>query len=113
MRDLSGEHLSVAKALYQLDFYLQTLELPFTVRDLYRSAYERRRGDRYDDRWLDHLAENPDVAQSLDEPFTTSTIVETLMRTGHEPIVRALVREVRRADIRYVQAYLMGTPRTR
>ncbi|MCL6516227.1 hypothetical protein [Alicyclobacillus sp.] len=113
MRNLSGEHLSVAKALYQLDFYLRTLELPFTVRDLYRRAYERRRGDRYDDRWLDHLAENPEVAESVDEPFTTSTIVETLMRTGHEPIVRALMREVRRADIRYVQAYMIATPRRR
>ncbi|MCL6627362.1 MAG: hypothetical protein K6T68_12350, partial [Alicyclobacillus shizuokensis] len=67
----SGEHLSVAKALYQLNFYLEVLNLPVTVKDLYQRAYRQRRGEQFDDRWLEHLEENPEVVESLDEPFTT------------------------------------------
>ncbi|MCL6637385.1 MAG: hypothetical protein K6T26_05505 [Alicyclobacillus sp.] len=111
MGNIGGEHLSVAKALYQLSFYLKALNLPFSIQDIYRQAYQKRRGDRYDDRWLSHLHENPDVAASIDEPFTTSTIVETLMRTGHEPIVRVLMREVRKRNIQFTQAYMIGSPR--
>lgn len=110
---MNGEHLSVAKALYQLNFYLRVLGLPFTVTDLYAAAYQQRRGSQYDDRWLSVLHENPDVEAALQEPFTTQTIIETLMRTGHEPIVRALMREVRKRDIHFTQAYMIGTPRKR
>lgn len=111
MSNLGGEHLSVAKTLYQLNFYLRTLGLPLTVNDLYRMAYKERRGDHYDDRWLSCLQDNPDVVDSLDEPFTTQSIIETLMRTGHEPIVRVLMREVRKRDIGFTQAYMIGMPR--
>jgi len=110
MPSAGGEHLSVAKALYQLNFYLNTLGLPFTIVNLYERAYRARRGDNYDARWLDHLEENPEVTHSLEEPFTTHTIVETLMRTGHEPLVRALMREVRRHGVEFTQAYMIGMP---
>jgi len=106
-----GQHLSVSKALYQLDFYLQTLNMQLTITDIYALAYKKKRGDHYDDRWLATLSENPDVSDSIQEPFTTHTIVETLMRTGHEPIVRALLREVRRRKITFTQAYMLGMPR--
>lgn len=82
-----------------------------TVRDLYEKAYRERRGERYDDRWLNHLQENPEVSEALSDSFTASTIVETLMRTGHEPMVRALMKEIRRRNIRFTQAYMMGMPR--
>jgi hypothetical protein len=111
MPSFGGEHLSVAKALYQLNFYLKTLDLPLTVTDLYERAYRNRRGDHYDDRWLSVLHENPDVVDSIEDPFTTHTIVETLMRTGHEPIVRALMKEVRKNKIGFTQAYMIGMPR--
>lgn len=113
MPNSGGEHLSVAKALYQLDFYLQTLEMPLSVVDIYEKAYKAKRGDYYDDRWLITLAENPDVVDSIQEPFTTHTIIETLMRTGHEPIVKVLLREVRRRKINFTQAYMIGMPRRR
>ncbi|WP_026974144.1 hypothetical protein [Alicyclobacillus contaminans] len=111
MPSTGGEHLSVAKALYQLDFYLRTLNMPLTVVDLYERAYKTRRGDHYDDRWVVCLHENPDVAASIEEPFTTQTIIETLMRTGHEPIVRALMKEVRKRKIVFTQAYMIGLPK--
>lgn len=111
MPRFGGEHLSVAKALVQLNFYLQTLELPITVKDLYERAYKNRRGDHYDDRWLAGLQDNPDTADALEESFTSATIIETLMRTGHEPIVRALMKEIRRRDIQFTQAYMIGMPR--
>lgn len=111
MDESQSKHLSVAKALYQLDFYLKTLHLPITVQDLYERAYRNRRGLLYDDRWLSALPESPEVAGTLDEPFTTHTIVETLMRTGHEPIVRALMREVRTRDIGFTHAYMIGMHR--
>ncbi|MBX6352354.1 MAG: hypothetical protein IRZ10_03380 [Thermoflavifilum sp.] len=113
MNQSHGEHLSVAKTLYQLDFYLRILDLPFTVRDLYEAAYKRRRGARYDDRWLDTLEDNPEVAESIHEPFTAQTIIDTLMRTGHTPIVMALMREIRRRRIGFSQAYLREAPRRR
>ncbi len=109
----SGEHLSVAKALYQLNFYLEILNLPITVKDLYRRAYRQQRNDQFDDRWLDHLEENPEVVESLDEPFTTQTIIEVLMKTGHQPLVRALMREVRRRDIGVSHAYMFGHTKRR
>ncbi|MCF8564820.1 hypothetical protein LLE49_08765 [Alicyclobacillus tolerans] len=108
-----GEHLSVAKALYQLNFYLGVLNIPLTVKDIYETAYRNRRGDFYDDRWLSTLDQNPDVADCIQEPFTTQTIIETLMRTGHEPIVRVLMREVRKRNIGFTQAYMIGMPRRR
>lgn len=113
MPEFRGEHLSVAKTFYQLNFYLRAVGLPFTVSDLYAAAYRERRGANYDDRWIQCLGDNPDVTESLSEPFTTHTIVETLMRTGHEPVVRALMREVRRHGIGFTQAYMAGSPRSR
>ncbi|MDQ0189288.1 hypothetical protein JI721_00115 [Alicyclobacillus cycloheptanicus] len=113
MSSFGGEHLSVAKTFYQLNFYLRTLGLPFTVTDLYAMAYKERRGTHYDDRWLDCLGDNPEVNEALSEPFTTHTIVETLMRTGHEPVVRALMRTVRRHGIGFTQAYMVASPRGR
>lgn len=112
MPTFGGEHLSVAKTLYQLDFYLRTIGLPVTVIDLYAMAYQERRGDNYDDRWLAHLGDTPQVRDSLSEPFTTHTIIETLMRTGHEPMVRALMRIVRRHQIGFTQAYMVASPRS-
>jgi hypothetical protein len=109
----SGEHLSVAKALYQLNFYLRILGLPVTVKDLYERAYRQRRGEQFDDRWLEHLEENPEVVGALDEPFTTQTIIEVLMKTGHQPLVRALMREVRQRDIGVSHAYMIGSTRRR
>lgn len=111
MPTFGGEHLSVAKAFVQLDCYLDMIGLPMTVRHLYEKAYRDRRGERYDDRWLNHLQENPDISEALSEPFTASSIVETLMRTGHEPIVRALMKEIRRRNIQFTQAYMIGMPR--
>lgn len=111
MPKFGGEHLSVAKALAQLECYLSALDLRITVRDLYERAYKNRRGDYYDDRWLHHLDDNPDVQDALDESFTASSIIETLMRTGHEPMIRALMKEVRKRNIQFTQAYIIGTPR--
>ncbi|MCY0889140.1 MAG: hypothetical protein OWQ59_11885 [Alicyclobacillaceae bacterium] len=103
-----GDHLSVAKALYQLEFYLQQLNLGVTIRDLYERAYRTKRGDRYDDRWLTVLDENLEVRESLSEPFTTQSVLEVLMRTGHEPLVRTLMREIRNQKIGFTHMYLIG-----
>ncbi len=111
MSNLSGEHLSVAKALYQLGFYLRQLNIETTVQDLYGMAYRERRGEQFDDRWIGILDENPDVVRSLEEPFTTQNIVEILMRTGHEPLVRTLMREIRRHKIGFSQLYMIGSSR--
>lgn len=109
MANFGAEHLSVAKALYQLEFYLRQLNLSVSVKDLYRTAYQERRGEQYDDRWLDVLEENPEVCGAVDEPFTTQNIVETLMRTGHEPIVRALMKEIRKQNIGFSQLYMIAS----
>ncbi|GGJ04569.1 hypothetical protein GCM10010885_12210 [Alicyclobacillus cellulosilyticus] len=110
MSESAREHLSVAKAFYQLEFYLRMVHAPFTVKDLYERAYRKRRKDQYDDRWLSCLDENPEVQSALDEPFTAHTIIETLMRTGHRPVVRALLKEIRRHHIIYTEAYMVGMP---
>lgn len=107
------DHLSVAQALYQLNFYLQCLGLSWTVKDIYKEAYQTRRGDAYKDAWLDVLAEDPAVCASLDEPFTTHSIMETLLRTGHEHLVRALIRRIRAEEIGFAHAYLAGSRRKR
>jgi hypothetical protein len=96
------------QALYQLDFYLKTLNLPFTVKDLYRKAYQGRLGPHYSDEWLDDLEHDPDVQEGMQEAFTTQSIIETLMRNGHEPIVRVLLRETRKLGIGFSQAYIVS-----
>jgi hypothetical protein len=96
------------QALYQLDFYLKALNLPFSVKDLYRKAYAERLGPHYSDDWLDDLEHDPDVQEGMNEPFTTKTIIETLMKNGHESIIRALLRETRNLGIGFTQAYIIG-----
>lgn len=102
------DHRSVAQAFYQLNFYLQTIGVSFTIKDLYRAAYFETRKDRYQDEWLNHLEEDPHVLESMKEPFTTYSIAETLIRTGHEPILRALMNRARDENIGFTQAYIVG-----
>lgn len=109
-----GEHLSVAKALYQLESYLNQLDASFDIYYLYAAAYKERRGSQYDERWLYYLDDNPEVENCLDEPFTLQTVVDTLLRTGHEPIVRALMRSFRKEQVGITHRFLFGaTPRRR
>lgn len=105
------DHLSVAQALYQLEFYLQTLQLSFNVKDIYKEAYEQKRGAAYKDDWLDVLSDNPAVKTSIDEPFTTHTIAETLLRTGHDQLVRVLIKRIQEAQIGFTHAYIVGMER--
>lgn len=107
------DHLSVAQALYQLKFYLECLGLTFTVKDIYKEAYEARRGDAYKDAWLDVLQEDPAVCASIQEPFTTQSIIETLLKTGHDHLVRALARRIREEGIGFAHVYLAGSRRKR
>lgn len=109
----SSDHRSVAQALYQLDFYLHTIQAPFSIKDLYRGAYEERRGERYDDAWLDHLEDDPHIPDCLEQPFTAHTIVETLLQTGHEAILRQLIKRIRKEGIGFTQAYISGAGRRR
>ncbi|AEJ43341.1 hypothetical protein [Alicyclobacillus acidocaldarius] len=111
MGDISGDHVSVAKALYQLDFYLEQIDAPFDIYDLYEEAYRELRGKYYDETWLDHLEDHPHVRESLDENFTLQTIVDALLRTGHEPVVRALMRSFRREQISVTQRFIDGASR--
>jgi hypothetical protein len=114
LANFQSEHLSVAKALYQLEFYLDQLDAPFDIYHLYAAAYQEQRGSQYDERWLYCLDDNPEVENCLDESFTLQTIVDTLLRTGHEPIVRALMRSFRKEHIAISQMFLIGaTPRRR
>lgn len=108
MRSGSESEQEVAKAFLQLDFYLKTLQLPFTVKDLYRRAYQKRLGDDYNDRWIDWLAGDPKYEGALHEPFTAYTIIQTLKKHGHEPVIYALYRLTRRMEIGYSHAYVIG-----
>ncbi len=105
------DHRSVAQALYQLDFYLKTVGFSFRVKDLYRAAYRELRGQHYSDEWLDHLESDPRVAESIQKPFTTHTIAETLLLTGHHPILREMMRRLREEGIGFTQAYIAGSER--
>lgn len=107
------ERLSVAQTFYQLDFYLEAIGMPFRVKDLYREAYQEQRGEQYHETWLDHLAEDARVQASLDEAFTTHTIVENLLRTGHEPVLRRLIESIREHSVGFSQAYIVGAHRRR
>lgn len=110
MTDNDENRLSLAKAIHQLNFYLHTLGVPFSATDLYKKAYAKRES-ALEDVWLQDMSEIPEVMTALDEPFTTVTIVETLMRTGYSSVIRVLMREIRHQKITYSQAYIMATPR--
>lgn len=105
---LYGYEYSADQALFQLDFYLKALELPFSVKDLYRQAYQKRLGPHYSEDWLDDLEHDPDVQAGMELPFTTQTIISTLMRNGYDAIVRHLLRETRRIGIGYVETTMTG-----
>lgn len=98
----------VAKALLQLQFYLKTLRLPVTVKDLYRRAYKNRFGGFYSDQWLDLLEQDPDIQPCLDEPFTMQSIIETLVEYDHKPILFALVRYAHQLNIGFSHRYVIG-----
>lgn len=111
MNSANQDHLSVARALFQLQFYLDAVGVPITVKELYRRAYQEKRGAFYRDEWLDHLRDDPRVASCTEESFTTHTIAETLVRTGHEPILRQLIKVIREQNIGFLQAYIVGSKR--
>lgn len=104
----SENEKEVAKALLQLDFYLQTLQLPVTVKDLYRRAYLNRLGEYYNDRWIDLLKDDTEFETCLEEPFTLQTILETLVENGHKPILFALVRFAHQMDVGFSHRYVIG-----
>lgn len=99
---------TVAKAFIQLDFYMKVLSVPLTVKSIYETAYKKRLGSYYSDTWLLKLENHPGKESFLNERFTVQSIIETLMKSGYEPFIRVLLREVKRRDIEYTQAYIMG-----
>ncbi|PWI58236.1 hypothetical protein [Sulfoacidibacillus thermotolerans] len=102
------EHYSVARAFYQLDFYLEAINAPFSIKDLYRRAYAEKRKDHFDDQWLDHLADDEHIRESLEDSFTAHTIVETLLKTGHEAVLRQLIKHLRKERIHFAEVYISG-----
>ncbi|RIV29335.1 hypothetical protein D2Q93_00350 [Alicyclobacillaceae bacterium I2511] len=110
MPENDEDRLSLVKAIHQLNFYLHTLGVPFTAIDLYKRANTKRESN-LEEVWLQDVSQIPEAVKALDEPFTTVTIVETLMRTGYSSVVRVLMREIRHQKITYSQAYIMATPR--
>ncbi len=105
------EHYSVARAFYQLEFYLDAISAPFTIKDLYRNAYAEKRKDHYDDKWLDHLEDDARITESLEDSFTAHTIVEALLKTGHEAVLRQLIKHLRKERIHFTQLYISGAGR--
>ncbi|GAX90591.1 hypothetical protein EFBL_2218 [Effusibacillus lacus] len=104
----SESEREVAKAFVQLGFYLKALNMPFTVKDIYRRAYKERLGNAYSDDWIDCLTDDPEVQECLEEPFTVYSVAKTLKEYGHAPINYALYRMIRRLDIYYSHAYVIS-----
>ncbi|UOF89413.1 hypothetical protein LSG31_16120 [Fodinisporobacter ferrooxydans] len=102
---------AVLKAFFQLNFYIQALELPFTVEELYREAYQTEHGANYNEDWLEIIHHDKYFADVLDEPFTTHTFIETLLRAGHDRIVKLLMKRVRDYGVGFAHAYVMGISR--
>lgn len=101
----------VRKACFLLQQYLNALDVHFNVRSLYEQAYRKRLGIDYDPTFLLNLEQDPRLQSAKDEPYTTQTIIETLLQFGHEPLVRTLLRETRKLNIGFTQAYIMGYSR--
>lgn len=108
MSTYSSSDYEVVKACYQLQLYLSTLNLPFTVRSLYEKAYKSRLGVDYDPTFLLDLQNDTRFISAKDEPYTTQTIIETLLQYGHEPLVRTLLKETKKLNVGFTQAYIMG-----
>ncbi|BCJ85333.1 hypothetical protein [Effusibacillus dendaii] len=104
----SENEKNVAKALLQLNTYLEALELPYNVKDVYRLAYKKRLGKYYNDQWIDLLLDDPNRQDILTEPYTVYSIAETLTENGYKPMIYALLRIAHQLEIGYSHAYVIG-----
>ncbi|MGZ4110871.1 MAG: hypothetical protein ACXVP5_00315 [Tumebacillaceae bacterium] len=91
--------LRLARALFQLTQYLESIRLPFTLQDLYLLTYGELWNEMPGALWLDHLAADPYVVRGLDEFYTLKTIFQTLEQAGLTLLLDSLADETARLGI--------------
>jgi hypothetical protein len=72
------DNLQLARALFQLTIYLETCEVPLTVKEFYEITYGELWEEMPGATWLGHLAEDPAVNTARDEPYTLKTVFDTM-----------------------------------
>ncbi|PWK15487.1 hypothetical protein [Tumebacillus permanentifrigoris] len=93
--------LRLARALYQLTIYLESLHLPFTLGDLYRIAYGELWEEMPGALWLDHLASDEYVLAGRDEFYTLKTIFETMDTSGLALLLEVIHEETAHHGIKW------------
>lgn len=91
--------LRLARALYQLTIYLDSLHVPFTLADLYQIAYGELWEEMPGALWLIHLAEDAYVLAGRDEFYTLKTIFESMEREGLALLLEVIAEETARLGI--------------
>lgn len=91
--------LRLARALYQLTLYLESLHLPFTLADLYRIAYGELWQEMPGGLWLDHLAQDEYVIAGRDEFYVLRTIFDTMNDSGLALLIEVVGEETKRLGI--------------
>jgi hypothetical protein len=92
--------LRLARALYQLTIYFDSLNIPFTLPDLYEQAYGSGWTEMPGALWLPHLADDPYVVAGRHEFYTLKTIFEDMERAGLSLLLEVIAEETARLGIR-------------
>ena len=93
------KELRLARALFQLTIYFESLRLPFTIQYLYRATYGEQWTEMPGGLWLDHLADDPGVVAGRDEFYTLYTIFRTMREAGLGLLLEVLEEETKQLGI--------------
>ena len=93
------QDLQLARALYQLTIYLESLRLPLTVQSLYWITYGELWREMPGALLLDFLEKDPNVTAVRDESFTLGATLQTLKQAGLGLLLEVLEEETKQHGI--------------
>jgi hypothetical protein len=102
--------LRLARALYQLTIYFESLRQPLDLGELYRLTYGELWQDAPGALWLEHLAQDDYVVAGMDDFHTLETIFKTMDKSGLGLLLDTIAEETASLGIHWGVRYF-GTLR--
>ncbi|WP_038085258.1 hypothetical protein [Tumebacillus flagellatus] len=93
------EELRLARALYQLRIYFESIQIPLTLQELYQLTYGEQWQEMPGALWLNHLDQDAYVTAGLEEFHTLKTILQTMDEAGLGLLLSTLEEETARLGV--------------